>query len=66
MLTQYDKAIAGFLTSLLGVLGAFHLDKYLPWINSAVVAAITPFISYILIWAIPNVPAPTPPPAEDQ
>lgn len=54
MLTEYDKAIAAFLTSALGVLAAFNVE--LSWLSPTTIAAITPFISLIITWLVPNKP----------
>lgn len=55
MYTEYDKAIAGFLTALLGVLAAFNVPH--EWLNPAVIAAVTPFATAIVVWLVPNLQA---------
>jgi hypothetical protein len=57
MITQYDKAIAAFLTSLAGLGAAFGLSKYLTWLNQDTILAITPFVTMIVTWLVPNKPA---------
>jgi hypothetical protein len=57
MVTQYDKAIAAFLTSLAGLGAAFGLSKYLTWLNQDTILAITPFVTMIVTWLVPNKPA---------
>jgi ABC-type uncharacterized transport system permease subunit len=64
MVTPYDKAIAGFLTSLVALLAAFKLP--LGWVSPEVIAAVTPFIVTIVVWLVPNKPATPPPPAPPQ
>ena len=57
MFTSYDKAIASFLGTLLPLLAAFGF--HLPFSTETIIA-ITPFISMILTWLVPNLPsAPT-------
>lgn len=53
MLTAYDKAIAAFLTSLLGLVTAFS-PKIGTWVNQDMILAITPFISLIVTFLVPN------------
>lgn len=60
MYTEYDKAIVAFLSSLAGIVAAFNLTGLFPWLNSTTIAAITPFVTLVLTWLIPNKPAPPP------
>ena len=50
MLTQYDKAIVAFLTPVVAIL--------LPdaWLSPEITTAITPFVTAIATWAVPNKP----------
>lgn len=64
MYTEYDKAIAALLTALLGVLTAFNVDP--AWLSPAIVAAITPFVTAIVVWLVPNAAKPVPPPPAKQ
>lgn len=57
MYTQYDKAIAGLLTSLIGVLAAFNMP--VGWITPEIIAAVTPFVTMIVVFLVPNLPSPT-------
>jgi hypothetical protein len=59
MLTQYDKAIAAFLSALIGLLVAFNLP--VGWIDQNVILAVTPFIAAIITWIVPNKPPAVPP-----
>lgn len=53
MFTAYDKAIAAFITSLLGLLAAFNIP--LPsGLNETTILAITPFITLVVTWLVPN------------
>lgn len=62
MITSYDKAIAAFLTSLIGVLAMFNVSA--EWINPTTIGAITPFIAMVVTWLVPNkVDAPPAPPS---
>jgi hypothetical protein len=60
MVTSYDKAIAAFLTSLLGLLAAFNLN--FSWLNPSTVAAVTPFVVLVVTWLVPNRAEPGAPP----
>lgn len=59
MITQYDKAIAAFLTSVAGLAAAFGLTKYVSWFNQDTILAITPFLTMIVTWVVPNHPGTT-------
>lgn len=59
MVTQYDKAIAAFLSSVVGLATAFGLTKYLTWLNQDVIIAITPFVALVATFLVPNKPAET-------
>lgn len=59
MYTQYDKAIAAFLTSVAGLAAAFGLTKVVTWLSQDVILAITPFVTAIVTWAVKNVPSVT-------
>lgn len=64
MYTQYDKAIAGLLTSLLGVLAMFQLP--VGWITPEVIGAVTPFLTMLIVFLVPNVkPDEITPPTSD-
>lgn len=52
MVTEYDKAIAAFLVSALGLLAAFHVD--VPWLTPGVIGAVTPFVTLVATWLVPN------------
>lgn len=56
MVTPYDKAIAAFLTSLAGLIAAFY-PPLAQWFNPDMVLAITPFISLIVTFLVPNKPS---------
>lgn len=61
MYTAYDKAIAAFITSLLGILAMFKLP--VGWVTPEVVAALVPFLTMVVTWLVPNLPEkPTPVP----
>ena len=55
MVTQYDKAIAAFLSALVGLLLAFGLP--VGWLDQNIILAVTPFITAIVTWMVPNRPA---------
>lgn len=57
MFTAYDKAIAAFITSLVGVLAIFKLP--VGWATPEMIAAITPFVTLVVTWIVPNLPAET-------
>lgn len=56
VVTQYDKAIAAFLSSLASLITAFGAAKHVTWLNQDTVLAITPFITMIMVWLVPNKP----------
>lgn len=60
MITQYDKAIAAFLTSLAGLAAAFGLSQYIGWLTQDTILAITPFVTMIVTWLVPNRPVEAP------
>jgi hypothetical protein len=53
MVSQYDKAIAAFLTSLIGLIAAFS-PRVKDWFNPDMILAITPFIAMIVTFLVPN------------
>jgi len=59
MITQYDKAIAAFLSSVAGLAMAFGLTKWVSWLNQDTILAITPFVTMVVTWLVPNLPAVT-------
>jgi len=54
MITEYDKAIAGFLTALVALLAAFKLP--VGWVTPDIILAVTPFLVAIVTWIVPNKP----------
>lgn len=58
MFTSYDKAIAAFLTSLVGILAMFKLP--VGFISPETIAAVTPFITLVVTWIVPNLPGDPP------
>ena len=54
MFTTVDKAITAFITSLIGILLSTNIN--IPWLKPEIVQAVTPFITMVATWMVPNKP----------
>ncbi len=52
MMAKYSKAIAAFLTGLVGLLAVFGIDP--DWITPELISGVTMLVSTVLVYAIPN------------
>jgi len=48
----YTKAIAAFLTGLVGLLAQFGIDP--EWVTPEVISGVTMIVATILVYALPN------------
>lgn len=51
-MAAYSKAIAAFLTGLVGLLAQFGVDP--EWLTPELIAGATMLVSTILVYALPN------------